>query len=182
MAVNDNTSINGAGTSHRPMRRAEREVTDPTEIHRMLDEMHVVRIASTDADGPFIVPLNFGYEWDTTKGHPTTLPTLWLHSATQGRKVDAWHSNPEVALELDRPIGVTTGNFACAYSLDYESIMAWGTIHEVLDPDKKRHGLTCLMNHMAPGVPVEFKDEVVKRVAVWQVNISRLTTKQREAK
>ena len=48
--------------------------------------------------------------------------TFWLHCASEGRKTDAWAADPRVALELDVPAGVVSGDYSCAYSYAYESI------------------------------------------------------------
>lgn len=48
---------------HRPMRRADREVTDPAQIAAIIDGCEIVEMAYVDAEGLTIVPLNFGYEY-----------------------------------------------------------------------------------------------------------------------
>lgn len=48
---------------HRPMRRADREVTDPGQIAAIIDGCDIVEMAYADAEGLTIVPLNFGYEY-----------------------------------------------------------------------------------------------------------------------
>lgn len=162
---------------HRAMRRANREVTDLGELRAIVGRATVVRVASHDAEGLFVVPLNFGLDWEDD----AVLPTLWLHSAAQGRKADAWLADPEVALELDQPVGVIEGDFSCAYSLAYESVMAQGRVTRVDDPAQKFHGLMRLMEHVAPGAPVRFSEAAVERVCVWRVDVERLTGKRREA-
>ena len=164
----------------RPMRRAKREVTDPAALRAIIDRCQVVRIAAHDDEGLFIMPLNFGYEWDLSQ--PESLPTFWLHSATEGRKVDAWRACPDVALEMDIENGVITGDYSCAYSFAFESVMAWGRIVQVHDDAEKRHGLNLLMEHMAPGAPVEFSDTAVERIALWRVDVERVSAKLRQAK
>ena len=166
-----------AAAPHRAMRRANREVTDLGELRAIVGRATVVRVASHDAEGLFVVPLNFGLDWEAD----AALPTLWLHSAAQGRKADAWLADPEVALELDQPVGVIEGDFSCAYSLAYESVMAQARVTRVDDPAQKLHGLTRLMEHVAPGAPVRFSEAAVERVCVWRVDVERLTGKRREA-
>lgn len=178
----------------RPMRLAKREVTDPAELAAIIQRARVVRVGFTDAEGMAIVPMNFGVEWpqavpndqatESPEGESAkaTLPTFWLHSAGSGRKAEAWASSPEVALELDVEGGVIGGDYACAYSYAYESVMAWGRIRPAADLAEKRHGLAQIMAHMAPGAPVEFSDEALGRVAVWRIDVERMTGKRRAAK
>lgn len=168
----------------RPMRRKKREVTDADELRSIFERARTAHIGFTDDEGMAIVPMNYGFDWQGPEGsdeasHPTCV--LWLHSATEGRKASAWTKSPEVAIELEVEHGVTAGDYACAYSYAYESIMARGTVARVDDPADKLHGLERIMAHMAPGAPVAFSDEAVARVAVWRVDVTRLTGKRREA-
>lgn len=161
----------------RAMRRASREVSDLAELRAIVSRASVVRVGSADAEGPFVVPMSFGFELSEKDGAPAW--TFWLHSAGEGRKADAWRANPVVALELDVPAGVIEGDFSCAYSYAYESVMAVGTAREVTDAAEKVHGLSLIMGHMAPGAPSRFSDAAVERVSVWRVDVSRLTGKRR---
>lgn len=162
----------------RAMRRANREVTDPADLAGIIGRAHVLHVGFSDAEGLAVVPMNYGFEWAEGRG----LPTFWLHSAGEGRKADAWASSPEVALELDVEGGVITGDYSCAYSYAYESVMAWGRIRPVTDAAEKLRGLTQVMAHMAPGAPVTFSDEAVARVAVWRIDVERISGKRREVK
>ncbi len=162
----------------RAMRRANRKVTDPADLAGIIGRAHVLHVGFSDAEGLAVVPMNYGFEWAEGQG----LPTFWLHSAGEGRKADAWASSPEVALELYVEGGVITGDYSCAYSYAYESVMAWGRIRPITDAAEKLHGLTQVMAHMAPDAPVSFSDEAVARVAVWRIDVERISGKRREAK
>lgn len=162
----------------RAMRRANREVTDHADLAGIIGRAHVLHVGFSDAEGLAVVPMNYGFEWAEGRG----LPTFWLHSAGEGRKADAWASSPEVTLELDVEGGVITGDYSCAYSYAFESVMAWGRIRPVTDAAEKLRGLTQVMAHMAPDAPVTFSDEVVARVAVWRIDVERISGKRREVK
>ena len=66
------------------MRRAEKEVKDLEQLEEILRDCNTVRIGTQDAEGMFIVPVNYGY--DLTEGQLT----LYLHSAREGRKAAAF--------------------------------------------------------------------------------------------
>ena len=165
--------------THRPMRRANRELTNKDELKGIVERATVVRVGFTDEEGMAIVPMNYGFEWDEAAEGAGL--TLWLHSAGEGRKADTWGTSPEVAIELDVEAGVTTGDYSCAYSYAYESIMGTGRISPVADKANKLHGLELIMAHMAPDAPVRFSGEAVERVAVWRVDLTHFTGKRREA-
>ena len=77
------------------MRRAEKEVKDLEQLEEILRDCNTVRIGTQDAEGMFIVPVNYGY--DLTEGQLT----LYLHSAREGRKAAAFRRGGAVAFEMD---------------------------------------------------------------------------------
>ena len=78
------------------MRRAEKEVKDLEQLEEILRDCNTVRIGTQDAEGMFIVPVNYGY--DLTEGQLT----LYLHSAREGRKAAAFRRGGAVASALRR--------------------------------------------------------------------------------
>ena len=69
----------------RQMRLEKREIKDPAELEKVLDACKVVRIGTMDAEGMFIVPVNFGYEFCQKERSLK----LYIHSAKEGRKAEA---------------------------------------------------------------------------------------------
>lgn len=166
----------------KPMRLAKRAVTDPNALHDIIEACRTVRLGATDDEGMFIVPMSFGYDWTLDDAGAPHL-TLWLHSASEGRKAAAFGSGGEggapVALEMDCEDDVITGDFACAYSFAYRSIMGAGRVFPVTERSKKKHGLARIMEHLAPSAPCEFSEAALDRVVVWRVEVERFTGKQR---
>ena len=163
----------------RPMRRANRQITDPAEVRALIERCHTVRVGAVDEDGVFVVPLNFGYEWVGGR------LVLYLHSASEGRKAEAFSRGPRVAIEMDVELGVITGGYACAYSFSYQSIMGSGLISPVANVDEKRRALELIMRHLAPDArrdssgKFSFSDEAVERVAIFRIDVDELAAKQR---
>lgn len=201
----------------RSMRLAKREVKDFQEVRQILADCDIVRLGLTDADGMFIVPVNFGYEFleetdgagqddtkkpnaakeedskmadgageDYTKDSPGENRTgrlrLYIHSAREGRKAEAFAKCPVAALEMDCGHEIITGDYTCSYSYAYRSIMGSGRIREVTEPEEKIHGLTVLMEHMEPGASVHFLPEMLERVGVYCIDVFEYTAKKRERK
>lgn len=65
------------------MRRKDREVTCEADKLAILDECKVCRVALQDEQGLYIVPMNFGYQYESDR------LTLYFHSAKSGRKITA---------------------------------------------------------------------------------------------
>lgn len=154
------------------MRRKDRLVDNPDELRLILEECQVCRIATMDEEGLYIVPLNFGYEYDGDK------LTLYVHSARDGRKVRAFKNNAAVAFEMDTGHELVEGNIACQYGYRYKSIIGNGAIHELDDPAEKARALSILMGHLT-GQAFEFNDRMVNAVAVFRIDVSRFSGKRR---
>lgn len=170
------------------MRLSKRQITDPAKIHELIAACKTVRIATQDSNGLFIVPMSFGYDFAPEAGVELR---LYLHSAQEGRKASAWSSpdGVDVAIEMDRELGVIAGDFACAYSYSYQSIMGSGHIHKVVDKDAKRAALLAIMRHMAPesadpALPDgwEFPEAALERVGIFVVDVYELSAKERMPK
>ena len=73
------------------MRRKDKEITDKAEIESIIGSSMVCRLAMTDKNRPYIVPLCFGYKDNT----------LYFHSAGQGKKLDILKKNNLVCFEFD---------------------------------------------------------------------------------
>ena len=162
----------------RKMRLSKREITDMAVIREILEECDVVRLGLKDDEGMFIVPVNFGCELSEEDGARRL--RLYIHSAREGRKAEAFAKNPEVALEMDCGHEVITGDYTCSYSFAYRSIMGTGTVQEVTDTEEKIHGLTLLMAHTEPEAAVRFLPEMLDRVGVYRIDVREFTGKQRE--
>ena len=146
----------------RQMRLEKREIKDPAELEKVLDACKVVRIGTMDAEGMFIVPVNFGYEFCQKERSLK----LYIHSAKEGRKAEAFAENPNVAIEMDCGHEVIRGDYTCSYSFALSSIMGNGRIRMVENEEEKRHGLTLLMQHVEAGAEIEFLPHMLQRVAV----------------
>ncbi len=64
-------------------------------------------------------------------------------------KADALKSQSPVAVEMDCRHGIITGDYTCAYSYSYRSIMGNGTVTLLETFEEKEKGLQRIMEHMA---------------------------------
>lgn len=155
----------------REMRRKERAVTDRASITAILDRCKVCRVAVQDADGPYIVPMNYGYCFagDTLR--------LYFHCATKGRKLDAIRQNPCVAFEMDEMLGLTEGATACEYGCAYASITGTARAALVEDMDEKCKGLSLLM-HRQTGKAFSFTCKEAQSVCVLRLDAVQYSAKR----
>ncbi|MHB8106370.1 MAG: pyridoxamine 5'-phosphate oxidase family protein [Candidatus Cryosericum sp.] len=156
------------GTNERPMRRSECEVTDRGIIDRILHRATVCHVAMVDAGEPYVVPMNCG--WDGEH--------LLLHSAAQGRKVDALRTNPRVCIEIEEDVQRITGTTGEDCTENYVTVIGSGTASFVLDPVAKSRHLNAIIRKCHPGFPEEiFTDETLGHVTVMEVSFDHLTCK-----
>ena len=78
------------------------------------DRCKVCRIALRDEQGLYIVPLNFGYQYENG------CLTLYFHSAKSGRKINALEKNSAVAFEMDCGHRLMEADEPCRYSFSFE--------------------------------------------------------------
>ena len=164
----------------REMRLKKREIHDKTILREIIEACDVVRIGLKDEEGIFIVPMNYVYDLDES-GEALKL-TLYIHGAKEGRKAEAFSMEPAAAIEMDCMHEIITGDYTCSYSYAYRSIMGSGTVHELTDEQEKIHALARIMEHMAPGVEIEFRSEMLERTGVYRIDVTHFTGKERKKK
>ena len=68
------------------MRRKDREITDPSVMHEILQEADVVSVAFNTGEFPYVLPFNFVLYGDS----------IFIHCAPEGRKLDLIGRDPRV--------------------------------------------------------------------------------------
>ena len=155
------------------IRRTDRAVSDRQEIMQILNQLSVCRLAMRDAEGIYLVPMNFGYEWPKDG-----VLTLYFHCAPEGRRVRALREDPQVAFEMDQEIQLIGGDAACSYGCLYQSIIGQGTAYFLEDSDEKSHALALLMKHQT-GKDFVFTPAMTEAVTVFKVCASHFSAKAR---
>ena len=119
------------------MRRKDRAVTSPTEIVEIMSRCEVLHLAIAAQPAPYLLPVNFGLEPDGM--------TLYVHGAIVGTKYDLLATNAQVGFEMECTSGLVLDEASHSCTMNYESVMGWGTVSEVTDLDGKLHALDCIM-------------------------------------
>lgn len=157
--------------SERPMRRKDRELSRTDALRVIRACPHAV-ISTADADGvPYGVPVTPVLEGEDR---------LYFHSTRAvSRRSDNMLDNPAVSLCFMTDVRVD----AEAFSVDYASVVASGRAALVIDEAERRHALELICARHAPEVPLERRDAQIggglKAVAVWRVDIERISGKSR---
>ena len=154
------------------MRRKDREVTDFNQITTMMDGCDVCRLGLCENNTAYIVPLCFGYTVDD-ENHLT----LYMHSASEGRKLDIIGQNSNVAFEMDTAhelFGHDTD--ACGYGMRYQCIMGTGTARLIQNNDEKSAAFDHIMAHYTDK-RLPYKQQALSAASIIEIKVDSLSCK-----
>ncbi len=130
------------------MRRKQCEITDLTEIVRILDQAWVGRMATIGLDGyPYVTPVNYVY----------FQKNIYFHCSPKGEKLDNISADPRVCFEVDIPLSYFDIAFdpdrpACHLHQFYHCVIIRGTASVVQDPVLKIGAMNALVRKHEPGI------------------------------
>jgi nitroimidazol reductase NimA-like FMN-containing flavoprotein (pyridoxamine 5'-phosphate oxidase superfamily) len=153
------------------MRRKDREVSSMDEIIKIIDKCKVCRIAMNDGSRPYIVPLNFGYEFENNA------LTLFFHSAAEGRKIDILKANNFVCFEADCSHALVESDIACRNGFLYESVIGEGRVAFIAEPAEKEHALNAIMKHQC-GRTFTFNKSSFENLTVYKIDVTSVSGKK----
>jgi nitroimidazol reductase NimA-like FMN-containing flavoprotein (pyridoxamine 5'-phosphate oxidase superfamily) len=140
---------------------------DQEAMEAVLRDALVCRLGMVDGNGPYVVPMSFGYADGV----------LYFHGGPKGRKMDALRRDPRVCFEVDVDVVLKPSETACKTSIGYRSVVGFGTAFFIEDPAEKRKALAVLMGQYADG-EFEFDDAQVARTTVYGVRVESMTGRQ----
>ena len=100
------------------MYHADREIRDRDVIKAILDMCDVITIGFHDDDYPYVLPVNFGYEFDDDL-------IFYTHHAPVGYKNKLIEKNPKVCVTTYKFMDRIFNDYDNS-SHDYRSVMAYG--------------------------------------------------------
>ncbi len=154
------------------MTKRESQITDLTEITRILDTGKIVHMGLAVDNEPYVVPMNYGYTLEDGK------LVLYLHSAVRGKKLDMIRENSKVSFSISSDLDPFEGRVACQYGLAYSAIFGKGKAAILEDVEEKKKGMSVLMKTQT-GKDFTFEDRLVSIVAVIRIDATEFTAKHR---
>ena len=158
----------------RPMRRKDREITDPETIQQILSSCRCCRLGLCDQGKAYIVPLNFG----CALGDGTYV--LYFHGAQEGRKIDLIRKTGWAGFEMDTGYQLNEADQACGYSAAFQSIIGGGRVSFIEDPEEKKKALCCIMAHNTSRSDWVFPEAALKATCVYKLDVEELSCKEHE--
>ena len=148
------------------MRRKDKQVTSIAAIEDIIAGAVVCRLAMTDGERPYVVPLCFGYENGM----------LYFHTGHKGKKIDLLKKNPLVCFEFDVDCRVLAQPDACGWSMAYRSVVGYGKAAFVNSPEGKRKALDVIMRQYG-GEGGPYPDGNMKATCIICVHIEQMIGK-----
>ncbi|MBP9999982.1 MAG: pyridoxamine 5'-phosphate oxidase family protein [Clostridiales bacterium] len=117
----------------REMRRNKQQITEAECIQVLTDEKRGVLSVIGEDGYPYGMPMNFWF--DPEDGH------IYFHGAKAGHKIDAIRANNKVCFTVFEKEGYQDEG---DWPWNVKSVVIFGTIHEVTDPEKAWRVTECL--------------------------------------
>ena len=155
------------------MRRKDRELMDIEGIEEILLQCKSCHVAMIDGASPYVVPLSYGYR--IIDGN--TLE-LYLHSALEGRKIDALKRNGKVCFAITNEGDPIRSEIPCNSGQYYASVIGFGEAVFLEDAGQKSEALRILFKHQT-GRDVSFTAGQTESVCVFTIVSTDFTGKKK---
>ncbi len=152
------------------IRRADKAITDPAKLRRVLREAKHITLAMCRGDKPYLVSLNHAYDAERD--------CIYVHSAPEGKKLDILRVNPNVWGQAVIDHGFYGGADDCRQN--YVSAMFEGTFSFVEDPAEKLHAFVATNEGLgAPSAGLQkVLDANLTKATVGRITITNITGKK----
>lgn len=151
-----------------PMRKKDREITDPFEMEQILNRGEIISVAMCQGDQPYVLPFNYGF----LRG------LIYIHSAIKGFKLEVLAQNPKVSFNVVIDVQLLPADQPQDCSVAYYSVVGFGRVRMVDNPVEKLAALEAVMVQYYPRNDAwQYADKVVAACTVWCIEIEHLTGK-----
>jgi nitroimidazol reductase NimA-like FMN-containing flavoprotein (pyridoxamine 5'-phosphate oxidase superfamily) len=131
-----------APTERTEVRRLpQRAVYDREAVYRILDEGLVCHIGFVAEGKPVVIPTGYGRKDDT----------IYLHGSTASRMLRTLGKRVDVCVTVTLLDGLVLARAAFHHSVNYRSVVIFGTARVVEDREGKLEALRIFTEHVAPG-------------------------------
>jgi nitroimidazol reductase NimA-like FMN-containing flavoprotein (pyridoxamine 5'-phosphate oxidase superfamily) len=122
-------------------RKADRGSLDRDVVFSILDEALVAHVSFVVDGQPFLIPMTYGRVGDD----------LYLHGARANHLLKSLAAGVPVCAAVTLLDGLVLARSVFHHSMNYRSVVVFGTATEVDDPDEKRAALDAVVDHVMPG-------------------------------
>jgi hypothetical protein len=122
-------------------RAAKRAHYDFDTIAQILDEGLICHVGFVQDNQPFVIPTAYGRVGDL----------LYIHGAAASRMLNSLLTGIEVCLTVTLLDGLVLARSAYHHSMNYRSVVLFGTAQNVSDPAEKNLALKAFTEHVMRG-------------------------------
>jgi uncharacterized protein len=152
------------------VRKKDKEIKDRKEIEEILSSNKICRIALSEDNNPYVIPMNYGYKENK----------IFLHTGKNGKKIDIIEKNNKACFEITDSVEIKRAEKACYFSTKYRSVIGFGNIKIVNELDKKKKALKILMKQHTNKNDWHFPDKAVEKTMILEIEIESITGKKSE--
>lgn len=153
-------------------RLPKRAAYDRATVHAILDEAFVCHVAFISDGAPVVIPTLYGREGDT----------IYLHGSAASRMLKSMAKGVEVSVAVTLVDGLVMARSAFHHSINYRSVVLFGTAGAVTDPAAKERALKVISDHITPGRWDEVRppaENELKQTAVLALELGEVSAKVR---
>jgi hypothetical protein len=152
-------------------------IDDPTWIPEFLTKQETGVLGLVDGDTPHLVTQLFVYDSEAS--------AILLHGAQAGRAYGLVESGdqPRASFTASEKGRYIPADEPVNFTVEYSSVVAYGTVGLVPDPEEKRRALEQFMRKYAPKLTAgedyeEISEESIDRTAVYRLDVTSWSGKK----
>jgi nitroimidazol reductase NimA-like FMN-containing flavoprotein (pyridoxamine 5'-phosphate oxidase superfamily) len=149
-----------------------RGVYDRAVIHQILDAGLVCHLGFVVDDQPFVIPTTYVRMGET----------IYVHGSPASRMLRTLEKGVAACVTVTLVDGLVLARSAFHHSINYRSVVVFGTASVVADPEEKNRILHALVDHLVPGRWPEIRqpdDHELKKTFVLAIPIEEASAKIR---
>jgi len=144
----------------------------PETIHAVLDAGFLAHIGFQSNGQPFVVPTLYGREEER----------LYLHGSAASRMLNELDAGLPACVTVTLVDGLVLARSAFHHSMNYRSVMAFGSARKIVEPERKSHALRVISEHLMAGRWDDVRppsEKELKATAVLEFSIEEASAKIR---
>jgi len=156
----------------RVVREPQRGVYDRETLYRILDEGLVCHVGFCADGQPFVIPTLYARIGDA----------VYFHGSAASRMLRELDSGIPACVNVTLVDGLVLARSAFHHSMNYRSVVAFGTARKINDPDQKTEALRVISEHLIRGRWDEVRvpsEKELKATAVLEFTIEEASAKVR---
>jgi uncharacterized protein len=141
-------------------------------IYGILDAAFLAHVGFCLNGQPTVIPTNFGREGDT----------LFIHGSAASRMLRELSTGVPACVTVTHVDGLVLARSAFHHSMNYRSVVAFGTARKIGDESRKMHALKVISDHLIRGRWDEVRepnDREMKQTSVLEFMIEEASAKVR---